>query len=198
MRMAEVPDLIAARLGSDSRHLPATPDAKGTAARFRCGSFVEIGLDLADDCRIIANAGYATNGCPYMAAAADIACERLTGFAISEGKEVLDAVRDELTSVIPAGAAGRDECINVAVEAASLAFADHRRRLADEFRGEHALICTCFMVTEDVILDLVGTGKARTVRDITARCGAGGGCGSCTMLIREIIEAASREPENMV
>jgi NifU-like protein len=61
--------------------------------------------------------------------------------------------------------------------------------------GEAALICTCFGVTDDRIREMIASRRARTVRQVGELTNAGTGCGSCQMLIREILDGAESESE---
>jgi bacterioferritin-associated ferredoxin len=54
--------------------------------------------------------------------------------------------------------------------------------------GIAVLVCACLAVCEREILAVIQSG-AGTVEDVAARCGAGGGCGSCC----ETIECMLKE-----
>jgi len=92
---------------------------------------------------------------------------------------------------------GRQHCFDLALEAFRSALADHRNRTIEEFRGEKALICTCFGVTEETIVGVIEAG-ASDVSQVSAACNAGLGCGSCQMLIRELIDAHDHESATTV
>lgn len=83
----------------------------------------------------------------------------------------------------------RQQCCEVAIEALHNAFADFRSSLIEEFSGEKALICTCFGVTEETIEKFIASEPSTNIEDVTNACRAGGGCGSCRMLIQEIIDS---------
>jgi NAD(P)H-nitrite reductase large subunit len=51
------------------------------------------------------------------------------------------------------------------------------------------LICTCFFVSEQTIEHEIKSRGLTTVREVTAACSAGGGCGSCRQLIVEILDS---------
>lgn len=89
---------------------------------------------------------------------------------------------------------GRAHCIEVALQAFRNALSQHRANLVEEFRGETALICTCFGVTEETIVDLIENKYMRDISEISAACSAALGCGSCQMLIRELIDSNASRP----
>lgn len=126
-----------------------------------------------------------------MIAAAEMFAEELEGrvFASLRGLDgaILDAILLERIGSIPEE---RRECSNTVITAIRNAFAELRLRRIEEFRGERALICTCFGVTEDRIAAVIEAGADR-IEEVTRLCNAGGGCGSCHMMIRELIDAHS-------
>jgi NAD(P)H-nitrite reductase large subunit len=85
----------------------------------------------------------------------------------------------------------RRECLDSVVKAAASAFANQRSRRAQEFRGEEALICTCFNVTEDRIRQAIADERISSVQRVGEATNAGTGCGSCQLLIQEILDSES-------
>ena len=83
----------------------------------------------------------------------------------------------------------RLQCREVAIEAVTNAFAAYRLKQVEEFRGEEALICTCFGVSEETIETFIAEKHLREVSEVSAICNAGSGCGSCHFLIQEMIDA---------
>ena len=81
-------------------------------------------------------------------------------------------------------------CLTAAIEALKAAFAGVRAKYVAEFQGERPLICTCFGVTEDTIETCIARNHLISVDEVAERCKAGGGCGSCRMLIQELIDIA--------
>src|SRR5690606_28867045 len=83
--------------------------------------------------------------------------------------------------------AGREHCFLAPLEAVRQALAEFREARVREFHGESPLICTCFGVTEEVIE--AHAAAASSVEEIGDATNAGTGCGSCRMLIQEILDA---------
>jgi len=152
--------------------------AVGAEAKFDCGCFVRVEMRIAGEGSVIGDIGYQTNGCGYLIAAAESVCSRLFGGSLLE-----------LHGDIEIASSDRPDCSSAVVRAVRNAFADHRSRLIEEFSGEKALICTCFGVTEESIEDFVRSTRADTVSEVSESLRAGSGCGSCRMLIQEIIDA---------
>ena len=188
------PPKIAAIIAGLSHVGDTETNAAGSDANFSCGSFVRFRLWIDRKEMIVRDAGFSSNGCGYMLAAA----ETLAGYV--SGKRLADLHGlDESKLRAQTGAALGDldrdrlDCVSSAIDALRNAFADFRSRQIEEFRGEAALVCTCFGVTEETVETAMRDQRLATVDEVAAVCNAGSGCGSCRMLIQEIIDGAARE-----
>lgn len=174
---------------------PAGANAIGAAASFECGSFIRISLCVDLNTKKIGKAGFETNGCGFMIAAADKIIEELSGRELTT---LHSFDENEISSLVVAefGAfpAPRMQCLRVVVQALRNALADHRNFLIEEFRGEKALVCTCFGISEETIETFIAANSPTSIGDVTESCRAGAGCGSCRMMIQEMIDAAANPP----
>ena len=165
-------------------------NAIGKDASFVCGSFVRFSIRIGSESKTVVAAGFETNGCGYLIAAADVLAEAIEGRQLADLHGLNES---DLCAVVSErlGASGlaRSHCAVCCIEALRNAFADYRRTQIEEFRGEQALICTCFGVAEETIERHIAERKLETVEEVTRVCNAGGGCGSCRMLIQEIIDS---------
>ena len=162
-------------------------DASGKEVNFGCGSFVRFSLEILDG--RVCKARFASNGCGYMVAIADLLAKYVAQKPLGQlhglhPDELWDLAKFEF-GVAPEA---RRDCIVVCISALRMAFLDYRSRQIEEFRGEKALICTCFAVTEETLESVVQQQGVYSVADVTGRCRAGGGCGSCTLMIQEILD----------
>lgn len=167
----------------------AGENAVGKYASFACGTFVRFSLRINTDTKTVSGAAFETNGCGFMIAAADVLTEFIAACKLSElnglnESELCQVILDDLGPVED----DRQRCIQSCVSAVQDAFADYRNRQAEEFRGERALVCTCFGVTEETIENYIATKSPTSVDDVTRDARAGGGCGSCRMLIQEMLD----------
>jgi len=165
-------------------------NAAATSANFSCGTFVRFLLSIDVNLRLIVDASFSSNGCGFMLAAAGVLVDEVTGEDLRElhglAEVHLNASIGEAIGDIPLE---RAECVASAIAALQNAFADFRARQIEEFHGEKALICTCFGVSEDTIEQAIVNQSLTSVEQVTAICSAGGGCGSCRMLIQEILDS---------
>ena len=130
-----------------------------------------------------------------MLASANVLAEYVSGLDLRElhGSKT-ETLREIVERVLGEVANDREECIYGSINALRAAFRDLRARRVEEFRGEEALICTCFGVTEENIETIIATRKVDTVEDVTDVCNAGGGCGACRMLIQELLDRQIQWP----
>ncbi len=171
-------------------------NAVGTSVSFECGSFVRISLEIENDVKAIRQAGFQTNGCGYLIAAADAVAEMLIGRELTDlhglGQDDYERMLDgELEKFPPA----RQQCSELVFGALKDALGDYRAYVLEEFSGEKALICTCFGVSEETIDAYIDADSSMSVSEVTKACRAGSGCGSCRMLIQEMIDSRKFERE---
>ena len=169
-------------------------NAAGTSASFECGSFVQISLAIENDTKLIKQAKFQTNGCGYMIAAADATAEMLSGMKLVDlhGLELNEYGR-LLEGVLEKFPPAREQCAELVHSALKNALADYRAYVIEEFIGEKPLICTCFGVSEETIEAYIEENSPVTVDTVTQTCRAGSGCGSCRMLIQEMIDSRASE-----
>lgn len=187
--MSVYPEPIAAAL-ENIAHTADIPNenARGRAVSFACGGFIEISLAISDG-EVLNGSRFRTNGCGYMAAAADRLCAELSGKKLAD-LHGLEGADEDLRSRLTTPPRERNECFGAVIEALTDAFKVYRKLRVEEFAGEKALICTCFGVSEETILRFIEEGSAATVDEVSSTLRAGSGCGSCRMLIQELIDSA--------
>lgn len=164
-------------------------NGSGTNAAFLCGSAVRFSLRIEG--KRVSKAGFQSNGCGYMIAAADALAESIEGKLLEE----LQGLEEKSLEMKIAAALGefpesRRHCLSACLLSIRDAFRDFRAASLEEFSGEKALICTCFGVSEEAIESLVRKEGVASVEGIRQSCNAGNGCGSCIPLIRGLIGSA--------
>ena len=164
-------------------------NACGKDASFVCGSFVQFSVSVDAESKSVAAAGFQTNGCGFMTAAADVLVEAVKGRRLGElhglaRPELLAEIEERLGVFTE----NRRHCADCCINALGMSFAGYRTKQIEEFQGEKALICTCFGVTEETIGRHIDESALQTVDEVTKICSAGGGCGSCRMLIQEMLD----------
>jgi NifU-like protein len=164
-------------------------NAVGMQASFVCGCMVRYFLEIDPQSKQICQAKFKTNGCGFMIAAADVLATVMRKKLLIElhglDKNALWAKIEAELGVFPAN---RRHCLETCLEAMEEALADFRRFQLQEFTGEKALICTCFGVSEEEIEKVISENDLETVEEVGEFCLAGTGCGSCRLLIEEMLD----------
>jgi NifU-like protein len=173
---------------------PAKTNAVGTGASFVCGAFVRFFLEIDAETKEIKDAKYKSNACGFALAAAEVLAEKIGGKKLTElhgldNEELKLDIENELEKFPDA----RTHCAEICFDALHAALNDFRSMQIEEFTGEKALVCTCFGVSEEEIEGVIERNNIETVEEVTDVCNAGGGCGSCRMLIQELIDIHRNE-----
>ncbi len=169
--------------------IDADADGFGADADLGCGSVVRFSVKFDDSTGNVSAVRFNSNGCSYMVAAAEALCSRLSGQSVeSLGGLGGDQLAELLTAELGGIPDDRGHCAATCVTAVKKAFADRRERRAAGSLTGSTLICSCFGVGEAEIRGVIESIGADSVADVTAACNAGGGCGSCQMLIQELID----------
>ncbi len=178
-------------LAASAKHAGVEPDADefGADADLGCCSFVRFSFRVDDRTGNVTTGRFNSNGCSYMVAAAEALCSRLSGQSVESlgglgGDQLAELLRAELGGIPD----DRGHCAATCVTAVKKAFADRRDRRAADPLAAGTLICSCFGIGEAEIRGVIERIGADSVADVTAACNAGGGCGSCQMLIQELID----------
>jgi len=169
-------------------------NAVGNQATFICGAVLRFSLEIAKDTKIISQAKFQTDGCGFLIASAEVLAQKIIGKKLAElhGLDetvLLKQIENELRDFPP----DRKHCLDLTVKTLQVAFNNFRAAQLEEWTGEKALICTCFGVSEEKIEKLIAKNSLHTIEEVTALCNAGGGCGSCQLLIQEIIDSQDSE-----
>ena len=142
-----------------------------------CGAHVRFSIQV-DEAHTISQAKFRAVGCSELVAAASMLTERIAGLTTAEAAAMgQDAAFEGVDA----------RCAAVACEALVDAIRDFSNQARDDWAGDEALICTCFFVSERTIEREIQARGLTTVAEVTKACNAGGGCGSCHLLIEEIL-----------
>ena len=155
-------------------------NAVGADARLDCGCFVRMEIRIGGIEPQIDAVSYTTNGCGFMVASAELLSSQLASMKLTDLNAQLEVTENM---------SRRSGCETAVFTAVKIAFAEYRARKVEEFRGEKALICTCFGIEEETLERFLRSEDVKDITEVMQRLRAGSGCGSCRMLIQEIIDA---------
>ena len=168
------------------------PNASASAASFACGSVVAFELEIDPQSKRIADARFNTNGCGFMTVAAELTADRLKDSVLPELGGIDDYfVSDIFRNAIEVEPLDRMQCLTVVNDAVRKTLSKYRNALVSEYSGESSLICTCFGLSEERITNLVNKLEIFDTETLMKVSNAGNGCGSCRLLLQEIVDDRS-------
>lgn len=163
-------------------------DAIGIAGSLTCGDQLKIYLKIKDN--IVTDAKFQTFGCGSAVASSSILTEMIIGKTIDEVRKITNKdIADELDGLPPE----KMHCSVMGYEALEDALKEYKSEgyiPLEEINNEpkEKMICTCFQVTDKVIIDAIKANGLKTVEDVTNYTKAGGACGRCKDAIQKVID----------
>lgn len=162
-------------------------DAIGEAGSLTCGDQLKIYLKIENN--IVTDAKFQTFGCGSAVASSSILTEMIIGKSVDEVRKITNKdIADELGGLPPE----KMHCSVMGYEALEDAlknYGDYQD--LDDLRNEtkpEKTICTCFNVTENMILDAIKQNNLKTVEEVTNYTKAGGACAKCKRTIQDILD----------
>jgi len=163
-------------------------DVVGEAGSLACGDSLKLYLKIKDG--IVTDAKFQTFGCGSAVASSSILTEMVIGKPLDEVKKITNAdIARELDGLPPE----KMHCSVMGHEALE----DALKKYYDEEidfeipTGEEKkskIVCTCFNVTEDIIIEAIQQNNLTTIEEVTNYTKAGGACGRCKSIIKSILD----------
>ena len=166
----------------------------GEAGSLACGDSLKLFIKLDGD--KVVDAKFQTFGCGSAVAASSILTEMIIGKTLDEVKKITNKdIADQLGGL----PAQKMHCSVMGREALEDALKKYYGEDSEEWQefelevhshdhvGEK-IICTCFNVTENQIWEAIKVNGLTTVEEVTNYTKAGGACGRCKNIIKDIIE----------
>ena len=163
-------------------------DLIGEAGSLACGDSLKLYIKL--DGSVIKDAKFQTFGCGSAVASSSILTEMIIGKTLEEAKKITNKdIADELGGLPQE----KMHCSVMGQEALEDALKKYYGK--EEIEKEAGLsqngdkiVCTCFNVTENQIWEAIKVNGLKTVEEVTNYTKAGGACGRCKGVIKDIIE----------
>ena len=168
-------------------------DLIGEAGSLACGDSLKLYIKL--DGSVIKDAKFQTFGCGSAVASSSILTEMIIGKTLEEAKKITNKdIADELGGLPQE----KMHCSVMGQEALEDALKKYYGK--EEIEKESGLsqngdkiVCTCFNVTENQIWEAIKVNGLKTVEEVTNYTKAGGACGRCKGVIKDIIETYLRK-----
>lgn len=171
-------------------------DAVGSAGSLACGDQLKIYLKIKDG--VVTDAKFQTFGCGSAVASSSILTEMIIGKPISEVRKITNKdIADQLEGLPPE----KMHCSVMGYEALEDAlqgyedYQDLEDIRNDMDKKKEKIVCTCFGVTENLVWDAIKQNGLKTVEEVTNYTKAGGACGKCKGLIKDIIDTYYKKEE---
>lgn len=170
-------------------------DAIGSAGSLACGDQLKIYLKIKNG--IVTDAKFQTFGCGSAVASSSILTEMIIGKQIEEVRKITNKdIADELEGLPPE----KMHCSVMGYEAledALKGYEDYQdlEDIRQDLDKKEKIVCTCFGITENLIWDAIKTNGLKTVEEVTNYTKAGGACGKCKGLIKDIIDTYYKKEE---
>lgn len=163
-------------------------DLIGEAGSLACGDSLKLYIKL--DGNIIKDAKFQTFGCGSAVASSSVLTEMIIGKSLEDAAKITNKdIADELDG-LPQEKMHCSVMGHEALEDALKKYYGEKVVESSELSHDaEKIICTCFNVTENQILEAIKVNGLKTVEEVTNYTKAGGACGRCKGLIKDIIDA---------
>ena len=158
-------------------------DAIGEAGSLACGDALKIYLKIENG--IVTDAKFQTFGCGSAVASSSVLTEMIIGKPLDEVKKITNKdIADKLGGLPPE----KMHCSVMGHEALENALGHYFHEDVSDSKKDK-MICTCFSVTENQILNAIKENKLKTLDEVTNYTKAGGACGNCKSAIQGVLDS---------
>lgn len=166
-------------------------DGVGEVGSLACGDALKLYLKV-DENETITDAKFQTFGCASAIASSSALTEMIIGKTVEEAAQVTNRDIAEYLGGLPRE---KMHCSVMGQEALEQAIKNYRGEAGTKAEHSHEgeLICECFGVFDEEILQAIKENDLKTVEDITNFTKAGGGCGKCIPDLENLLEQARGE-----
>lgn len=157
-------------------------DAVGEAGSLACGDALKIYLKIKDN--VVVDAKFQTFGCGSAVASSSVLTEMIIGKPLDEVRKITNKdIADKLGGLPPE----KMHCSVMGHEALDHALGKYFHEDVGP-SSKDKMVCTCFSVTENQIINAIKENNLKTVEEITNYTKAGGACGHCKGNIQAILD----------
>lgn len=154
-------------------------NAVGYAGSLACGDAVTLFLKINNEHKVI-EAKFLAFGCGSAIAAASILTEIVIGKYLHELESVTN---QDIINALDGLPESKIHCSVMCKEVLEYAISDYKK----DILNNNKIICQCFNVTEDLIIEVIKQNKLENINEITNYTKAYGGCGKCKENIQNIL-----------
>ncbi|MCL2844445.1 MAG: Fe-S cluster assembly protein NifU [Chitinivibrionia bacterium] len=167
------------------------PDGIGEIGNIKCGDALRFTFKLDDEKKKIADAKFKTFGCGSAIASSSMLTEMVKGLTLEEAEKITNEDIAETLGGLPDA---KMHCSVMGQDALKSAIEFYRNGGKTTKKEEKSrLVCACFNVYEDDIVNQIRQNGLVSVEQITNYTKAGGGCGGCKGDIENILKRTLSE-----
>jgi NifU-like protein len=166
-------------------------DGVGEVGSLACGDALTLYIKVDDEGKI-SDAKFQTFGCASAIASSSALTELLIGKTVEEAEKITNKDIAEYLGGLPRE---KMHCSVMGQEALEQAIKNMRGEAPSKAEHSHEgeLICECFGVFDEEILEAIKVNNLKTVEDVTNFTKAGGGCGKCIPDLEHLLAEAHGE-----
>jgi NifU-like protein len=169
------------------RNVGVIPDADGVGevGSMACGDALKLTFKLDAAKKRIIDAKFQTFGCASAIASSSALTEMIKGKTLEEAEKITNQDIADYLEGLPEQ---KMHCSVMGREALQLAIQNYRTGKTGKEMLEGRVVCHCFGITEDFLIDVIRENHLATIEQVTNYCKAGGACGKCHGEIAQIIQ----------
>ena len=161
------------------------PDGFGEVGNIKCGDALRLTFTL-DENKKIKDVKFKTFGCGSAIASSSVLTEMVKGLTLEEAEKITN---DDIAKTLGGLPDAKMHCSVMGQDALKSAIGYYRNGGKTIKKEEKSrLVCACFNVYEDDIINRIRQNGLVSVEQITNYTKAGGGCGNCKNEIENILK----------
>jgi NifU-like protein len=163
----------------------------GEVGSIACGDALRLHLKIEVEADKILDSRFQTFGCTSAIASSSALTELVKGKSLDEALKVTNKEIADYLGGLPEAKMHCSVMGQEALEAAIYKYRGIEIEVHDEDEG--ALLCSCFGISDAKVRRAIIENNLTTVEQVTNYIKAGGGCGTCSAGIEDLIEAVQAE-----
>ena len=158
------------------------PSAVGETGSIACGDALKLYLKI-DQNGIITDAKFQTFGCGSAVASSSILTDMVIGKTVDEAQKITN---EDIVKALGGLPAEKIHCSVMGQEALEAAINNYLG--IEEDHSHEKIVCRCFNVSEEKLIQQIKEHNIKTVQEATNYCKVAGSCGRCAPEVQHIID----------
>lgn len=165
------------------------PSAVGETGSLACGDALKLYLKI-DENGIIIDAKFQTFGCGSAVASSSVLTDMIIGKTVEDAMQITN---EDIVKELGGLPAEKVHCSVMGAEALEDAINNYKGIKRDE--KQEKIVCRCFGVSEEKLIQQIKEHNIKTVQDATNYCKVAGSCGRCAPEVQHLIDKVNAQKE---